>query len=129
MNSKYTELDVWQKGRFLVKSIYIMTRKFPKEELFILTQQMRRAVVSIPANIAEGLGRNSAKDTLNFLFIANGSANELETQPYLCLDLEYIDLKLFETKLEEIITVKKLLAGFINYFEKLAVKGTETSDF
>lgn len=129
MNSKYTELDVWQKGRFLVKSIYIMTRKFPKEELFILTQQMRRAVVSIPANIAEGLGRNSAKDTLSFLFIANGSANELETQLYFCLDLEYIDLKLFETKLEEIITVKKLLAGFINYFEKLAVKGTKTSDF
>lgn len=129
MKSKYTELDVWQKGRFLVKSIYIMSRKLPKEELFILTQQMRRAVVSIPSNIAEGLGRNSAKDTLNFLFIANGSANELETQLYLCLDLEYIDNKMFETKLEEIIIVKKLLAGFINYFEKLTLKGIKTSDF
>jgi four helix bundle protein len=129
MDSKYTELDVWQKSRFLVKSIYFITKEFPKEELFVLTQQMRRAAISIPSNIVEGLGRNTSKDTLNFLFIANGSANELETQLYLCLDLEYISQKLFELKLSEIITVKKLLAGFINYFEKLVLKGTKTSNF
>lgn len=75
------------------------------------------------------MGRNSSKDTLNFLYIANGSANELETQLYLSLDLDYIDTSLFDLKLEEIVTVKKLLAGFINYFEKLVIKGTKTSDF
>ncbi len=129
MKSKYTELEVWQKGRVLVRSIYLITKEFPKEEMFVLNQQMRRSVISIPSNIAEGLGRNSSKDTLNFLFIANGSANELETQLYLCLDLEYINNNLFELKLQEIITVKKLLAGFINYFEKLVLKGTKSSDF
>jgi four helix bundle protein len=129
MNSKYTELEVWQKARFLVKSIYLVTKEFPREELFVLTQQMRRAAISIPSNIAEGLGRNSSKDTLNFLYIASGSANELETQLYLSMDVEYVDNNLFELKLQEIITVKRLLAGFINYFEKLVLKGTKTSDF
>lgn len=129
MISKYTELEVWQKARFLVKSIYLLTKEFPKEELFVLTQQMRRYAISIPSNIAEGLGRNSSKDTLNFLYIANGSANELETQLYLAMDVEYLDNIFFELKNQEIITVKKLLAGFINYFEKLVLKGTKSSDF
>jgi four helix bundle protein len=66
----FRQLKVWQKSRLLVKEIYIVTKGFPKEELFGLTSQIRRAVVSIPSNIAEGCGRNTNKDTKRFVDIA-----------------------------------------------------------
>ncbi len=76
----FRDLIVWQKSMELVVSVYGLTEQFPKSELFGLTQQMRRASVSIPSNIAEGSKRSTQKDFLNFILIAAGSGGELETQ-------------------------------------------------
>ncbi|MDL2243742.1 four helix bundle protein [Bacteroidales bacterium OttesenSCG-928-J19] len=109
----HKDLIVWQKGIDLVTLVYRYTKSFPKEELFGLASQMRRASVSIPSNIAEGHGRGSDKELLRFLFIALGSASELETQLVIANNLEYITLK----ELEELITlndeVRKMLASLI----------------
>ena len=88
----FKELIVWQKSRSLVKDVYKLTQTFPSDEKFGLTQQIRRATVSIPSNIAEGSGRGTNNDFLHFIDIANGSAFEVETQLYLALDLEYISI-------------------------------------
>ncbi len=87
----YKDLIIWQKSRLLVRTVYILTRKLPKEELFGLTNQVRRAVVSIPSNIAEGFNRGSDKEFIHFIRIAKGSAAEVETQLILCVDLGYLD--------------------------------------
>ena len=76
----YRDLIVWQKSMDLVDMVYRLSREFPSEELYTLSSQMRRAAVSIPANIAEGYGRQSAKEFRQFLSIARGSVFELETQ-------------------------------------------------
>ncbi|MFN4288658.1 MAG: four helix bundle protein [Brevundimonas sp.] len=75
----YRDLTVWQDGIGLVKACYVITRSFPKDELFGLTSQIRRSAVSIPANIAEGYGRGTRKDYVRHLMIAQGSLKELET--------------------------------------------------
>ncbi len=100
--------------------MYIHFAKFPKDEVFGLQSQMKRAVISIPSNIAEGCGRNHRKDSLQFFFIARGSAFELETQLYLAFDLGFINQDIFTEILLQIEKVKKLLSGFIKYFETLA---------
>lgn len=79
----YKKYLVWQKSHELVLAIYIVTRQFPKEEIFGLVSQMKRSLSSIPTNIAEGCGRNSDKDFCRFLYIAFDSANELEYQTFL----------------------------------------------
>ncbi|HRJ30691.1 MAG TPA: four helix bundle protein, partial [Cyclobacteriaceae bacterium] len=86
----YKDLDVWQQTRLLVKSVYELTRKFPKDEQFGLTTQSRRAAVSVPSNIAEGCGRNHFRDSTQFFFIARASLYELETQLIVAGDLGYI---------------------------------------
>ncbi len=116
---EYTELDVWKKTRALAKEVYIITKNFPKEEIFGLANQIRRCAVSVPSNIAEGLGRNTSKDTLHFLFIARGSLYEIETQFYLSNDLNYIEESDLNSYLQKIAECKKLLNGFINYYQKL----------
>ena len=83
----HKNLVVWQKSMKLVTRLYEVTRTFPKEELFGITSQMRRAAVSIPSNIAEGYGRVYGKETLRFLSNALGSASELETQLEICFRL------------------------------------------
>ena len=89
--STFRNLLVWQKGMNLVTECYKTTKKFPKEELFGLSSQMRRAAVSIPSNIAEGHGRNSDKELIRFLFISLGSASELETQILLSNKLDFLN--------------------------------------
>ncbi|MEP5611252.1 MAG: four helix bundle protein [Cyclobacteriaceae bacterium] len=86
----YKELIVWQRAMQLVKEIYRITSTFPPEEKFGLTNQMRRASVSIPSNIAEGWGRSLTKNYLQFLRISRGSLYELETQLALSVDLEFL---------------------------------------
>jgi len=86
----YKELKVWEKSHLLVLDIYRITAKFPKEEIFGITSQIRRSAASIPANIAEGCGKNSQLDMANFLNISLGSANETDYFLLLCKDLKYI---------------------------------------
>ena len=90
-SSDYRKLKVWLKAMDLTVEIYKLVRLLPKEETYALSDQMRRAVVSIPSNIAEGQGRNSDKEFVNFLSIARGSLWELETQIEICERLGYID--------------------------------------
>ena len=90
--TSYKDLIVWQKSRILVRKIYLLTQKLPREETFGITNQIRRAVISIPSNIAEGYDRGSNKEFVRFLKIAKGSAAEVETQLILCIDLGYLTL-------------------------------------
>lgn len=113
----YRELDVWKHSRILVKSIYQITRAFPKDEQFGLTNQLRRAAVSVPSNIAEGCGRNHAKDSIQFFFIARGSLYEVETQVIVSFDLDYLSQQDLDSTLDQIIKCKKILNGFINYYQ------------
>jgi four helix bundle protein len=117
MGKSYTDLDAWKLGRELVTDVYTITSMFPKEEIFGLTSQMRRSAVSIPSNIAEGIGRNHAKDTLQFLHIARGSSYELETQLYLSFDIKYLESQKLEQLQIKIVSCKKLLNGLINYYQ------------
>lgn len=87
MLRSYKELTVWKKAMQVVKGIYMLTEKFPKEELYGLVSQMRRAAVAIPSNIAEGYLRNHVKEYVQFLGVAIGSAAELETQLIICKSL------------------------------------------
>ncbi|PSR54909.1 four helix bundle protein [Adhaeribacter arboris] len=117
----YTELEVWQKSRKLAGLIYRLTATFPKEEIFALTSQLRRSAVSIPSNIAEGCGRSSAKDSIQFFYIARGSLYELETQLFISFDLNYVDENTLNESLALVTECKKLLHGFIKYFISLKV--------
>ncbi|MBJ6366594.1 four helix bundle protein [Snuella sedimenti] len=108
----YTELDVWIEGRKLVSLIYSMTKTFPNEELYGMTNQIRRCSVSIPSNIAEGCGRQTPKETIHYLYISRGSLYELETQLYLAADLSYIGVDDLENVLSQIETTKKTVKWF-----------------
>ncbi len=115
--ANYKTLDGWKFSMQLVTEIYSLTKKYPKEELFALTSQTKRAAISIPSNIAEGLGRQYKKDSLQFMHIARGSAYELETHLQIALITGLIndaDLTTINPLLE---TVFKLLNGLINAYE------------
>jgi len=116
-NMIYTDLEIWKKSRELVKEVYLISKAFPKEETYGLTNQIRRCTISIPSNIAEGCGRRTSKDTIQFLYISRGSLYELETQLYLALDLEFLNKEQFYILLDKIKSCKKLLNGFINYYK------------
>ncbi len=115
----YTDLEVWKCSRELVKLVYLLTKSFPNEELYALTNQIKRSIVSVPSNIAEGIGRQSNKETIHYLYIAKGSLQEVETQLYLSFDLDYISELELKNILEKVISNKKLLNGFINYYKTL----------
>ncbi len=86
----FKDLVVWQRAMDLVAEVYQVVKKLPKEELYALSDQIRRAVISIPSNIAEGYGRNSSKEFSHFISIAKGSKSELETQLLLCVKIDYL---------------------------------------
>lgn len=109
----YKNLIAWQKSRTLVKEIYLLTERLPKSELFGLTNQIRRAVISIPSNIAEGYNRNTVKEYIHFLRIAKGSAAEVETQLMLCADLAYLSTKDIENALKLIQEVLCMIGTLI----------------
>jgi four helix bundle protein len=108
----YKDLLVWQKGMKIVKITYRATKKLPKEEVFGLSNQMRRAAVSIPSNIAEGYQRKMSGDYKRFLNIAHGSLAELETQT-LILEEEYQNIPVAELK-SEITELQKMLTSLIS---------------
>jgi len=97
----YKELIVWQKAMDLVCLVYKITKSFPKEELYGLTTQIRRAAVSVPSNIAEGQARKTTAEFRNFLSIARGSMAELETQLIIAVRLNYMQ----KSQMQEIMTV------------------------
>lgn len=101
----------------LVREIYTVTRSFPREELFGLTSQMRRSAVSIPSNIAEGKGRYSQKELLQFLYKARGSLMELETQVYIARDLGYLDSQVGQYVSAKVLAVARILSGLIKRFQ------------
>lgn len=119
MKKEYTELEVWQESRKLTNIAYGLVQKYPKDELFGITSQIRRSAVSVPANIAEGCGRRTANDTIQFLHIARGSLYELETQFYISYDQNYISEDELTVVLGKTLIYKKLLNGFINYYKNL----------
>ena len=104
---------VWQNSRKLVKQIYDLTGKFPSEEKFGLANQIQRAAVSIPSNIAEGYGRNSDKEMIRFLSIAKGSLYEVETQLYIAIDLNYLSEKETQPVMEQCNEIGKMITGLI----------------
>jgi len=107
----FRDLIVWQLGRELVKCVYELTKRFPREEQFGLTSQVRRAAVSIPSNIAEGHARESTKEFLYHLSVAMGSLAELETQLHLASDLNYCDLQQTTELLEQTDELGRKLRG------------------
>lgn len=113
MEKGYKKLIVWQKSVIFVSEIYAETKNFPKEELFGIVSQMRRAAVSIPSNIAEGSGRKTKRDYAHFMTIAYGSALELETQIEISKNLGYIKDERYNvivSNLSEIIRILNKLA-------------------
>jgi four helix bundle protein len=111
----FTDLEAWKEARVIVKMVYDCILSFPKEELYGLQSQIKRSVISIPSNIAEGCGRSHPKDTVRFFYIARGSAYELETQLYLSYDLNFIDDITLNLLLEKLTKIRILLSGLIKY--------------
>ena len=109
MSRPHYKLDAWKSAMALVSSIYQITRTFPKEELYGLTSQMRRAAVSIPSNLAEGAARTGQKEFAQFLSIAKGSLSELETQLLISADLGFLERN--HEIFQQAEKVSRLLAG------------------
>lgn len=111
----HKNLEAWKLAMKLTTEIYMITKKFPKDELYGLTNQIRRSVISIPSNIAEGCARQTDKETIQFLHISLGSIAEVETQLLIAKELNYI------ANIEEIFcnlnSVKGLILGLIKYLK------------
>lgn len=112
--TSHKDLKVWQKGIELVKVIYTITNSFPITEQFGLTSQMRRCSVSIPSNIAEGCGRRSDKELIQFLYIALGSASELETQIIISYELGFLDKEKSDYSQVMVLEIIKMTSSLIN---------------
>jgi four helix bundle protein len=117
---KYKELKLWQKSIDLVTSIYLSTRSFPSVEKFGLVSQINRAAVSIPSNIAEGAGRNSDKEFVQFLSIAQASSYELETQLIISKNLNYLSVGVLDQLTIQIEEIQKMNYSIQSKFKKKA---------
>ena len=115
--TNYKDLEVWKKAMGIIKEIYLLCRKYPKEETYALTSQTKRAAVSIAANIAEGCGRRTKKDTTQFLFISRGSFYELETLLNIAVMIEVITETDFDVISRLIDENLRLLNGLIRRYE------------
>ena len=109
----FRNLNVWQKAHSLTLEVYRATVKFPKEEMYALTSQMRRAASSVPANITEGCGRGSDSDFARFLQIAMGSASELEYHLLLASDLKMLEKAKYAKLDADVTEIKKMLASLL----------------
>ena len=115
---RFEDIQAWQKDRELNKEIYGITKSSNFSKDFSLKDQIRRASVSIMANIAEGFGRRSKKEFMNFLNIAHASAAEVQCHLYIALDQNYIGRKDFESLYGNTEGVSKMIQGFMNYLKK-----------
>ena len=109
----HKDLDVWKQSMLLVEAIYLLTKEFPVDEKYGLSSQMKRAVVSIPSNIAEGAGRKGSKEFIQFVYVAMGSLSELETQLILSHRLQFVNS--VELYLNQIEKIKQMLFGLIRF--------------
>ncbi len=107
----FTDLNAWQQGHKLVLMIYNASKRFPAEEKFGLTDQMKRSAISITSNIAEGFSRNTNKDKCQFYLIAQGSLTELQNQLLIARDVKYLTDNEFHRIADQTITVGKLISG------------------
>jgi four helix bundle protein len=114
----YKELNVWKRSIKLAVKVYKLSQKFPSDERFGLTSQIRRCAVSVPSNIAEGAGRRTNAEFVNFLGISHGSICELETQLYIGFELEYFGADQLEEISLEVTEIQKMLYSLIIKFEK-----------
>jgi four helix bundle protein len=121
----FKELKVWQKAHVLAPGIYGETKKFPKEEIYGLTSQMRRASVSIGANIAEGCGRRSDGEFVGFLQIARGSASELEQHLLLARDLEIMSDHQHKILESQVLEVQRMMSSLVNSIEETSGRRTK----
>ena len=112
MAHKFKELQIWKRSRLFCSKIYDMTSKFPDSEKFGLTNQLRRASVSIPSNIAEGSSRNSNKDFARFLQISIGSEYEIETQLLISSDLKFLLDEELQSSISELNEIIKMISKF-----------------
>ncbi len=113
----FEDLPVWKDARKFTNKIYNLTNKFPKEELYGLTSQIRRATVSIMSNIAEGFDRRSDKELSNFLSMARGSSSEVQNDLYIAIDLEYISQAEFNQLYQEAKKIAKQINGLMTYLK------------
>lgn len=109
----FTDLVAWQEAHKLVIIIYKITDKFPSKEVYGLTNQMRRAAVSITSNIAEGFSRRGKKEKMQFYYLAKGSLTELQNQLLIAKDVGYLDKNLFNQIAQQTVQVSKLIFGLI----------------
>jgi four helix bundle protein len=116
----FTDLVAWQEAHKLALMIYSHTKKFPAEEKFGLTNQIRRAVISITSNIAEGFSRNSSKEKVQFCYIALGSLTEVQNQLIVSRDLGYLSSKDYAETEQQCILVSKLINGMIKSARNMA---------
>jgi four helix bundle protein len=119
MLKNYKELKVWQKAYQLCIEVYRITRNFPKEEVYGLTSQVRRAAVSVPSNIAEGYGRRTVGEYIQALYVAYGSNCELETQILLSADLGFVKDEDLDKLQKDLGDVERLLKALIRSLEKI----------
>jgi len=113
----FEDLPVWKDAREFTNKIYNLTNKFPKEEIYGLTSQIRRATVSIMSNIAEGFDRRSDKELSNFLSMARGSSSEVQNDLYIALDLKYISKEDFKIMYQEVKKIAKQINGLMTYLK------------
>lgn len=114
----YRDLEVWQQGMALAEGCYRVTKTFPKEEVYGMVSQIRRAAVSIPANIAEGYGREYRNEYIQFLRIAQGSLKELETHLLLAVRVEFITTQTAQPLLAHCESIGKLLRALLRALQK-----------
>jgi len=121
----FEDLPIWQDARKFTNKIYNITNKFPKEELYGLTSQIRRTTVSIMSNIAEGFDRKSDKELSNFLPMARGSSLEVQNDLYIALDLKYISEEEFKKMYAEVKKIAKQINGLMTYLRNDSKKYTK----
>ena len=109
----FTDLNVWREGHKLVVMIYKITKGFPKEEIYSMVDQMRRAAASVTANIAEGFGRQTYKEKVQFYYMAKGSLSELKNFTLIAKDVGYLSDENFKLLVEQTNIVDQILQGFI----------------
>ncbi|MCD6149632.1 four helix bundle protein [bacterium] len=115
---KFTDLIAWQEGHKLLLMTYRELAHFPKDERFGLIDQMRRCIISITSNIAEGFSRNTLKDKNHFYYMALGSVTELQNQLIIARDVKYLESKIFSFLAEQTVLVHKLINGLIKSNKK-----------